>query len=231
MSNKNTQIIASGVDQLVQKLKQEGVDAGRQEAEKILAQAKSQAQGLISQAKVQAAEELDRARDQVRREKRAVQESLQVAYRDLILSIKSDLQLRFAQEVRFEIGEFVSQSQQLEKLVLAAIDRILGDTQWPEGSNVEVILPEHIDELKDITQNPQQAHGGALTEFVFTVQEKLLREGVTLRANGDQKGGIRLALEQEKVSLDLTDEAISDLLLSFLSPRFQAILDGIIHHP
>ena len=40
--------------------------------------------------------------------------------------------------------------------------------------------------------------------------------------------GIIFALREGEIKVDLTDEALTTLLLSHLQPRFRAILEGVV---
>lgn len=75
----NNEPIASGVQALIERLRQEGVDAGRSEAEKLVEEAESRAKWIVSQAQEEADRLLTKARETVEREKTAADEALQVA--------------------------------------------------------------------------------------------------------------------------------------------------------
>jgi V/A-type H+-transporting ATPase subunit E len=57
---------------------------------------------------------------------------------------------------------------------------------------------------------------------------EMLREGVNFSRAEDGSEGIRLALLDRGVSIDLTDKAVADLLLVHLQPRFRALLEGVV---
>jgi len=54
----------------------------------------------------------------------------------------------------------------------------------------------------------------------------MLRDGVELSPSENLKRGIRIRLIGEDLELDLSDQAISELLLENLLPRYQAIVRG-----
>ena len=54
----------------------------------------------------------------------------------------------------------------------------------------------------------------------------MLREGVDLKPSEDMSGGIRIQMVGEDLEIDLSEKAISELLLEFLLPRYRAILSG-----
>jgi V/A-type H+-transporting ATPase subunit E len=54
----------------------------------------------------------------------------------------------------------------------------------------------------------------------------MLREGVTFGVANDGESGIRVCLVDQDARIDLTESAISELLLRHLLPRFRALLRG-----
>ena len=81
----------------------------------------------------------------------------------------------------------------------------------------------------------QDEKGDALTEagkdrlkrFVLRVTSEMLRDGVELKPTSDVNGGFRIQLVGENVEIDLSDKALSDLLLKHLLPRYRAIVSGV----
>ena len=51
-----------------------------------------------------------------------------------------------------------------------------------------------------------------------------LRSGISVDLGNRQHGGITVRVVEERVEIDLTDEAISELLTQHLLPRYRAIM-------
>ena len=62
----------------------------------------------------------------------------------------------------------------------------------------------------------------------MTAAAELLRDGVVIREGDDRQPGIRIRLVEDEVTIDLTSEALTQLLLEHLLPRFRAVLEGSI---
>ncbi|WP_317928665.1 hypothetical protein [Halioxenophilus sp. WMMB6] len=221
--------VASGIDALVERLRREGVEAAQTESAKIVEQAKQQAVAIVAEAKARAEQELKQAQEQIALEKRAATDALQIAYRDLILELKSHLLSRFSEDVERLVRTTVEQPDLLRQLVLATVGRIVDDANLGTESEVELALPPEVLDIDDITHDPDSASRGLLADFVFAVQGKILREGVSFKAGDESQAGITLRLKNDGIEVDVTDKAIADLLLKYLNPRFRAVLDGIIH--
>jgi V/A-type H+-transporting ATPase subunit E len=54
----------------------------------------------------------------------------------------------------------------------------------------------------------------------------MLREGVSLGAADGLQAGIRIKLVDQNMQIDLTESAVSQLLLRHMLPRFRALLRG-----
>jgi V/A-type H+-transporting ATPase subunit E len=65
-----------------------------------------------------------------------------------------------------------------------------------------------------------------MRHLVLGISGDMLREGVDLKPSEDISGGIRIRLVGEDLEIDLSDQAISDLLLQNLLPRYRAIVTG-----
>jgi V/A-type H+-transporting ATPase subunit E len=56
----------------------------------------------------------------------------------------------------------------------------------------------------------------------------MLREGISFGVLDDGAAGIRVKLVQEDMQVDLTESAISQLLLRHMVPRFRTLLRGAV---
>ena len=89
-------------------------------------------------------------------------------------------------------------------------------------------LPRDVVGLDDLRRNPEELKEGSLTHFVAATAGVMLREGLVFsRAEGSQSG-IRVKLLDSGVSIDLTEQAVAELLLAHLQPRFRALLEGVV---
>jgi V/A-type H+-transporting ATPase subunit E len=63
-------------------------------------------------------------------------------------------------------------------------------------------------------------------ESVLGISSNMLREGVEIIPSSEVEGGARVRVVGEDLEIDLTNAAISNLLLKHLLPRYRAILEG-----
>jgi V/A-type H+/Na+-transporting ATPase subunit E len=99
-TDKQAQLASSGVEALIDRLRQQGVQAGRAEADTILAEARRRAAHIVHEAEAQAEQLLEVARKESRALQTGGEEALRIAMRDTVLRLKAELSERFSAEVR-----------------------------------------------------------------------------------------------------------------------------------
>ena len=218
--------ISHGVDELIERLRSEGVTAGQADGEKLRTEAKSEAAQILSDAKREADEYQKKARTEVDNYRSAGEEALNTAMRDAVLTMKAGLTDRFAEDVQRLVTKELADPKLLKQMILEVVGRAADEAKL-EGK-VQVILPAKVATQEDIKQNADDIQSGKLTKYVLGLTAKMLRENVELHAADDNQGGIRVRAEDEGVVLDLSDKAVAALLMEHLQPRFRAILEGVI---
>lgn len=218
--------VASGVETLIARLRDEGVAAGREEANRIVAQAEARARWMLEQAEQEADTIRNEGRRAAARFKLAAEESLRTAARDTVLALKSTLSQRFAREIERLVSERLKDEELLGRLIIEIAGRARGEVE--NQAPLEVLLPSDAIGIEELRQKPEQFQQGPLTEFVLAVTGDFLREGVTFGVDESIEGGIQVRLTDSGITLDLTDRAIAQLLLQYLQPRFRALLEGIV---
>ncbi len=227
MSNKDSAVeVSSGVEELIRKLRDEGVASGRAEAEKIVAEAESRAEWTLKQAEEEAERIRKKAQDEAEHLKNAGRDALNTAARDAMLALKSRLTQRFAGEVKRLVGQELDKQDLLQRMILEVAGRVKDDVA--EAEQVEVLLPPNVIGLEELARDPKELEEGTLTHFVRLVGRDMLKEGVDFGIAGGARSGLRLYLKDQNVTLDLSDEAVSAMLLEYLQPRFRSLLEGIV---
>ncbi len=223
-----TPVPSSGVDALIAKLRDQGVAAGRREADRIIAEAKAKAKKIVDKAHEEARGHLDASRKEAASYQAAGEEAIKTAMRDTILDMKSYLMQRFSSDVKRLIARELRDEALLKQIILEVAGRARERVEGVGAEQLEVILPAQVVGLEELRNNPDELHKGKLTHFVLGLSNDILRVGVTFSASEDIESGIRVHMVDKDVTLDLTDEAIASLLLQYLQPRFRAILEGIV---
>lgn len=219
---------ASGVETLITRLRDEGVAAGRAEAERIVAEAQALARATLEEAQLQASETLERARREANNFQRAGEAALRAASRDTVLDLKDYLSRRFAGDVAKTVSAALRDEELLKRMILAVAGRMRDEAGVDRAKDVVFHLPRAAVGLDELRRNPEELKEGSLTHFAAASAAALLREGVTFARADDDAGGLRIQLTDRGVSVDLTDQAVADMILAHLQPRFRALLEGVV---
>ena len=110
--------VTSGVQELIHRLRDEGVEAGRQKSDQILREAQEQASRIVAQANAEAEETLSKARREIETEKAAAIESLRVAIRDTELKMEAGLKAGFAAHVKRLVSVELGDREFLRQVIL-----------------------------------------------------------------------------------------------------------------
>jgi len=215
---------SQGVETLIGRLRDEGIAQGHSQAEGIVADAKKQAADIVAAARREADNILVNARQEATKEKAAGEDAVRLAMRDTLLSLEDEIINEFRSRLRRLIRGTLDDPEFLQRLIPA----IAGKAAPPAGERLELLLPPEIVSLEDLQRKPEEAKPGTLMHFVLTLGGGMLREGVSFGVAGDSQAGIRVQFLDQDVQLDLTESAISELMLKHMLPRFRALLRGAV---
>jgi len=215
---------SSGVEELIGRLREQGVEEGKAQADALMEQTRLKAERHLDEAKREADGLLQRARENAEKTKRAGEEAVQLAVRDAILSLKSEMVDQFSDRVRRLVSRELNDGDFLKQLIL----EIGGRSAPDRDQSAKLLLPNDAIGLQQLRSDPEEVKEGNLSHFVASITKEMLRDGLELGTREDTSAGIRIQLLDENVEIELTDEAIAELLLRHLVPRFRAIMEGII---
>ena len=220
--------VSSGVDALIARLREDGVAAGRSDAAKIVTDARAQAKRIVDEATAEATSKLETAHRESDAYRSAGEQALKSAMRDAVLEMKSQLMDRFSADVKRLVSRDLADPEMLRRMILEVAGRARDRTRLDEAEALDVILPESAVGMEDLRGDPDELQKGRLTGLVLGLTGEMLRDGVTFSASDDMATGVRVRVAEKEITVDLTDEAVADLLLKHLQPRFRAILEGIV---
>ena len=218
---------ASGIRALVSRLRDEGVSTGRAEAERLVAEAQQRARTVVDEAEAEAKTKVATARREADNLRRAGEDALRVAVRDAVLDLKDRLTRRFTEDICKIVSAATRDEELLKRMVLAVAGRARTVADLDQAA-LEIVLPRTVVGLDDLRAAPEGQRDGSLMQFVSASAASMLREGVTFGRADDDAGGIKVALRERGVTVDLTDRAVADVILLHLQPRFRALLEGVV---
>ncbi len=194
------------LQELIDQIKKDGVQAAETEAESILKSAKAEAEKIVADAKAQADKILLNAKNENDKMVKSGEEAIRQAGRNLLISFRESV----AKELGAVAGETVAgvySSDALESLIIKAVEA------WstnPEAEDLAVILN---------TEDLKKLEGTMISKLKNKMQNE-----ITLKANDSFNGGFRIAVNDGKVYYDFSGEAVVEMLSTYLSPKVTALL-------
>ncbi len=194
------------LQELIQQIKKDGVDAAEAKAADILAAAKAEAEKIVADAKAQADRMIADAKNENAKTVKSGEDAIRQAGRNLLISFRESVTRELKAIVSDNVNAVYS-SDAFAKLIVNAVESWMGK---PESDDVSVIL--------------NSADLAKLEEAVLAELKAKMLGGVTLKANDNFDGGFRIAVNNGAVYYDYSAEAVTDMLSNYLSPRVIALL-------
>lgn len=220
--------VSQGVNALIARLRDEGIQSGKTQAEDIVAAAKQEAADIKSKAQKDAQTLLETTKKKSDAYVKAGEDALQASIRDAVLEMKSGLMEHFSEDVQRLIANEMKDPAFLRQMILEIAGRIGKGSGVTKKDKVDVILPQSVTGLPALREDRDELETGELTKYVKGLTGKMMKDGVTFAAGSDSNEGVKIRVKNKDVIIDVSDKAVAALLLQHLQPRFRAILEGVV---
>ncbi|MFH1354949.1 MAG: hypothetical protein ABIH19_02230 [Candidatus Omnitrophota bacterium] len=197
--------MAEQIKDLIEKIQQEGLKVAEDNARVIEQQARHQADEIIKRAKKEAEKIVADGKGTVARMEQSTQAALQQAGRDLILSLKKEINAMLDKLIASSVHETLS-SGELLKIITTLINNYKGK----DKENIIISLKK--EDLKKLEKDLLAALG------------RSAQKGVSLKAEDDIRGGFIISYDAGKSHFDFTDKALSEYIATSLKPQLKDIL-------
>jgi V/A-type H+/Na+-transporting ATPase subunit E len=214
---------SSGVESLIDRLRDQGISAGRTQADTLITAAQKEASDIVANAQREADALLVEARTEAAKLKAAGENAVALAMRDTLLSLEGEILQNFHNSLVRLIKEQLADPQFLRRLILEVAGKAAVATA---DKRVQLLLPADTVSLDDLLRKPEPATPGTLMHFVQSLGAAMLRDGLSFGVSEEIQAGIQVRLVDDDVRIDLTESAMSELLLRHMLPRFRALLRG-----
>jgi V/A-type H+/Na+-transporting ATPase subunit E len=215
--------VSHGVQELIDRLKTEGIQSGEQQAQKITELAQQKARTIVAEAKREAEMIRQNAVAEANRHKTSGEEAVRIAARDALLALKSKMTQLFRDELAAQVSTEFRREEFLCQLILEVCRKKIPDLA--PDQTMTVILPSELIDLASLGNLETPLAHDSLSQLVLAIYGDRLRQGIEF-SNGNNDNGIKVRLEGQEILVDLSDRAVSDLLTQHLLPRFRALLEG-----
>lgn len=215
---------SSGVQELIDRLREKGVEEGKEQADQLVADARRRATEMLDESRREAEEILQHAREEADRLRAAGEDALRLAGRDAVLALKEEISSHFADQVHRLVSHCLCDGQFMQRLILEIASRAVPkDTKEP----IELLLPEAVALPEELRREAKEAKEGTLSHFVLGLAGEMMQKGITLGASDDDSPGLTVRTGNGDAEITFNDKAITEFLLRHLLPRFRAMMDGI----
>jgi V/A-type H+/Na+-transporting ATPase subunit E len=211
---------ASGVQELISRIRDDGVEAGQKKAEEIIAEARREAARLLAEAQAQADETHRKASAEIESFRHAALEALKMAARDTRLQLEASVLASFEGHVKRLVAPVTSDGSVVRALLMVLAGQAA--EQYPRDQQLEILISDLLLGKEEENEELDKA----IRTSVLGISSNMLREGVEIIPSSEVAGGARVRVVGEDVEIDLTEAAISKLLLKHLLPRYRSILEG-----
>lgn len=196
------------VKELIDKIKNEGVQAAEHEAEKIIAEAEEKAARIIKDAEAKAESYQAQAEKEIAKQEAAGREALKQAARDVLIGLEQQIMKRFEAVISESVDEALTTP--LTEKIITELVHAWAD-QGEEGIKV-ILSSKDAEQLKDALK-------GKLSQR--------FKEGVEIIPSAKFTKGFRIGGSSGAL-YDFSKESIAEVLAEALSPDLAAALKEAI---
>lgn len=193
------------LENLIEKIKKEGVQEAKKESEEIIKKANEERAGIIEGARKEADKILGKAKEEAERFKKNADSAVKQAVRDVILLVREQLEGLCDSVLRKRVGETLD-PEFIKDLVVRIVN-----TWSPGVASLEVVVNE-----KDKKR---------LEEILCSEVKKETKDCLLIKVNNDIEKGFRIGVKGENVYYDFTDQSILESLKVLLNPEIAKLVD------
>ena len=197
------------LQQLLDRIRTEGVEKAQDEAQAIIKQARAEADALVAKARDEAATLRREAERDAAAFARRAEESVRQAARDVRIQVEQDLVKTLENLLRRDVGQAASDEQAMQQWIADAVAAALKGG----AREVEVVLGG-------------RAAGQAAGLVKRLQADAATAEGVTVTPSPAFPDGFVLRLEGGRVEQSFTTEAITAALARLLRPQLVKLLQA-----
>jgi len=194
------------VKQICDIIRKEAIDPAVIEADTLIDEAKAKAEGIIAKARLDAEEILLKSRHEMEQKEMVFKVSLQQAVKQTLEELRQRVENKF---FRDSLTPLIQKEMKDTKVLAQLINAIIKALE-KEGisANLSAIIPKEVS-------------ARAVNELLLKeVIDRLKQKGVE---GGEIQGGVIIKILGEKISLEITDEVLKNLLSQYIRKDFREL--------
>jgi V/A-type H+-transporting ATPase subunit E len=194
------------LQELVDKIKKDGVEAADAKAADIVAAAKASAEAILREARAEAESIVAKAKAEAARSEQASISAIGQAGRNLLIEFRDGLVSELSALVRSGTAKAYD-ADVLKKLVPETVRAWV--TKGDSDDIAVILSPADAERLE--------------AELKSALKDEIAK-GLEIRGNKSVSGGFRIAMKDGSAYYDFSAEAVANLFSAYLSPRVSEIL-------
>ena len=199
------------LQELTDKLYNEGLQKGKQEAEQMKAAAKNDAAQIIAQAKEQAEQIIAKAQAEAREIVSKTENDVKMASAQALTAVKQQIENAIiTKAVAAPVKAATSESDFLKEIIKSIVSAF--NPANPDSVALELILPES-------KQNE-------LDSFAKESIAKICSAVIEVKFSRNIQGGFKISPKGEGYMLSFTDKDFENIIAEYLRPKTKALLFG-----
>ena len=194
------------LQELIDKIKKDGVTAAEKEAAKIIADANKKAEGIIKDAEAKAEQIKKDAKAETNRMQKASDEAIVQAGRNMLLSFKDSLVQELDGLIQAETAKSLSKDT-LKKLVPETVKLWAKNA---DASELSVLLSD-----KDLK---------ALQSSLTTALKSEIKKGLEIKPDKTLTAGFRIGVKNGAAFYDYSAESLAEMFSAYLNPKVAGLM-------
>lgn len=194
------------LQELIDKIKKDGVATAESEAAKIIADAEKKAESIIADAKSKAEEIIKNGKNETERMEKASEEAIVQAGRNMLLSFKDSL----VQELDGLIKAETAKAESKDVLAKLVPETVKAWAKNADASELSVLLSEK--DLKDLEK-------GLTSELKAEISK-----GLEIKPDKTLSAGFRIGVNNGAAFYDYSAESLAEMFAAYLNPKVAGLL-------
>ncbi len=194
------------LQELIEKIKKDGVSSAESAARKIIADAEKKAASIVSDAEVKADSIIKTAKAETERMEKASEDAIAQAGRNLIISFRDGINKELSAIVNSETEKAMDKDL-LKKLIPETVKAWSAN---PDADNISVLLP-----AKDLK---------VLEASLKTALKAKISKGLVIKSDASLSAGFRIGSKNGSAFYDFSAEEVAALFSAYLNPKTTEIM-------
>ena len=195
------------VQELIDKIKSEGIQVAKQEAGEITKHAQNQASKINEDAMTVSDQLLQNAKEDIKKMQEATHMALKQASRDMLLALRNEIESMLKRIISSQVKDSLSPDQ-----LASIITEVIKGSLEADQSTPDIHVTLNVKDLKKLEEN-----------FIAKLQ-KQVKGSIKLEASDDIDKGFTISYDAGKSSFDFTDKSLAQFLSQYLNSQVSDLL-------